>query len=779
MKREANAEAEAQRRQWKMWAFTRMTNGLAVDLFDDGDLNLFHSQWVSRKKNYSLAGLSERMRKVVFRNELQFVLFPFFDIDLETNEVVKLDDVYHMINTAIFPALSKFFNLPKIKDSPALHMAVYSAMDQGELQPKVTKMLMCGWCTTTKLNPVMHHTTAMFQCHTCGLRFSRTIGFDDSAGRLPQMASFSILLAKYNNKHARKERFLSPPAPWTDMDDESIEFDEVAGTLKFAVGSKTIQVQVGRPRQHVVKEHRKYGIHIKALQTSQANPKAQARHNAMAKKHFAAFQRMRRRQHRSKNSMADFVTFQYQKKRYENTQAKLSEPSKVTHSKAKHMAPSYFGFPLHKMASDDKDLCEHLLGANTIANVAVTQQVFLYFMAYLISQLTKYQTTLEDRHPLKKIDMQKAFDPQPVINGAALRLCLGKFNERKPVKCKCVDVAKDSRKRNPRGGLRAAVNCAHCYGRGYYLDMSRNPMELVRVLVDPHHDRWDDLQRKMDDTYTARLNEEHNLPILLASTSTRVNMKALEPKCNALNGMYADVNLAHVEDCMRGLNPNLIYKKSRASMSGNAVTNQDTLDVVQRYIQNVTDVVAWKGMTIQGLVPFDDKPCPRYSVKIHAASPGYNWCIYKNDEHNSNNIYFVLIPPRADGHMGTMVAACWSQKCSGKWRNSPMGSKHTWDITAKDASLIWPRLHGGTMQMPNLAAAARSAQLVLWDDSQISQVEVAQPTDERTSLRKRLNSNPMYRRVFRSFEYFRADKDDTELQTNLLVAYRLLSLVGS
>lgn len=771
--REANASNMEIYRAYKMYAFTRMTMGLVLDFIPPG-VDLFHSLYITRSRGYSLAGLSERMAQYYFREVLTYITFIFFDMDLETNKVVTFEMVEQLINQVIFPCARTFFNLPTDPDTPALHFAVYSPLDDlNQIEPSTKETYMCGWCKEKELKMTMEGSMSVAECFSCGLRFPRSIETKEIS-KMPCMVSLAQLLHKFNANKAYKIRFLRPPEPWTNIEDPEIDYNATNSTIGFSVGTKRVQVDIPKPRKHVVKVKRKYSIHIKALQTSHVDPKSQNMKNTMAAKRFQAFQRKFQHQDPSKRTLHAFVAYEYRKRQHLNKQSHIYEGSRVTQAFAEKTTPQYFGFSVHKMEAVDRAMCEHLVDDHTIANLAVTQEIFLTFMAYLITTATKYQSELGDEHPFKHMDVSEMFDPNPAINGAALRMCFDKLNEHKPVTCKCPNIPKENRKRSARGKILASEECDECQGRGYYMDQSRSPSRLVQVLVDPQHAKYQDLQAKMD-KFLPRLHLPKNLPVLLATTSTRVNMEALNGVDNTPTGIYADITKP-IESCMKGVPSNIIYRKKQTGPSGTQVRDGHILEVVQRYLRS-EDQPRWADLSVQALVPWNDDKFPRYRVNIHPTCGGSQFCVYKNDEHRSNTVYFVLVPPRRDGDVAYMYAACWSPRCKGYWRNTCQRDKRSWVVTPKDASIIWPGIHQTKfVYAPTLSDAAHTAHDMLYNveesyDSATSHVEM--------SFREILQGRMAHRRLLMAYEYFRLPKDERDIQPVVMDAYRALNLVGS
>lgn len=776
--REANEGNMELYRSFKMYAFTRMTGGLVLDFVPDG-MDLFHAMYVTRQRNYSLAGLSERMAQYIFREELTYLSPMFFDMDLETDQDVSLDMVEELIRDVLFPCARKFFNLDGSASAPALHFAVYSPLedsaDEPVLQPSVKHTLVCGCCRKHALKMTMAGSVPVAECFQCALRFPRSIETND-VGRYPIMFSKAQLLRKYNACHARRHRFIRPPEPWTSLDDPEVEWERGMHTIGFKVNLQPIEVTVGAFRNHVRKTKRKYSIHIKAMQTSHAQVEAMKRHNAVVARRFRAFQTKFRHLPGDKKNIRAFVQYEQRKRAYHNKEQRRYEAQRVTRAYAEKQTAHYFGFPIHKMHAQDKQLCEHLLDEKTLANVIMTQEIFLNFMAYLVSQATKYQSNLRDMHPFKHIDVSEMFDPSPAINGAALRLCFDRLNEPKPIKCRCENIPKEKRKRNANGYIVASSECDDCHGKGHYMDTSRNPTRLARILVDPSHARHDTLQQKMDDLLP-RLHLPHNLPVLLAVTSTRVSLSGLTSvgtHDNTTNGVYADITPS-IERCMRNVPPDIIYKKKSTQPSGPRITDGHILEVVQKYIRS-TDVVQWRELSVQALVPWNDDKFPRYRVNVHATSSGAHFCPYKNDEHRSNTVYFVLIPPNNNGSLARMFASCWSATCEGHWRKTCQRDKKSWVLTKQDAALIWPGL--ARMRMldgPNLADAAGSIQAIYEDSTLGSESDLPSQT---MSFREVLQSKKKHRAIVSAFEYFRLKRDESDPQPVLAEAYRSLNLMG-
>lgn len=786
--KEANIDIFNIYKTYKMYAFTRMTSGLVLDFIPPG-VDVYHALSVSRKRGYSLAGLSERMAKYVYKEALTYLSPLFFDMDLETNQVVTFDMIQDLINQVVFPCANTFFDLQNA--SSALHVAVYSPLDDnGALQPSIKKHMVCGWCRDTKLKMTMNGSIPVAECSTCALQFQRSIETNDVA-RLPIMVSKSKLLMKHNSTRAFKIKFLRQPEPWTPISDESIDFELPDSVIKFKVNTQEIDVQLPTPRNHIVKVKRKYSIHIKALQNTHADPKQQFFKNELANRRFSAY-KQKFREHPSKLTMQEFVEWQYRKRRYQNKQKKYFESNAVTRSFANKQVPQYFGFPIYTMRDDDKQMCEHLLSNETIANVVVTQEIFLFFIAYVMTTATHYQSKLSDEHPLKHVDILEMFDAAPVINGAALRVCFDTMNEHKPIKCKCPNVDKGKRKRGVRGQLLSSIECEDCHGKGYYMDRSRNPTRLVKILVDPEHSKYLELQNAMD-TYLPRLHEPSNLPILLTMTSTRINLKCFdEPLPNYK--LCGDITTS-IEACMRGVPKNIIYKKKNLLPSGPHVVDGHILDTVRNYIQDLDDnCFMWKSLTVQALVPWNNDKFPRYSVKIHATCGGCQWCIYKNDEHSSNSVYFVLVPPKKQGNVGYIYAACWSKKCSGFWKNSCLRDKTKWPITPQDVNIIWPGIHQKRMNYsPNFSDATFAAQSMLGHSSHSTEemetssssssnrnvASSATSSNVKLSFREILQSNVSHKRLLMSYEYFRIPDDKSDMESIILEAHRALNLVGT
>jgi len=773
--REANAPNLDIYKAYKMYAFTRMTRGLVLDFVPKG-MGLFHSLYTTRFRGYSLAGLSERMAQYYFRDVLTYISTMFFDMDLETDKVVTMEMLEDLLHKVMFPCTRKFFNLEgQDRDSPALHFAVYSPLDQdGEMEPSVKEHMVCGWCKEKKLKMTMCGSTPMAECFSCALRFPRSIQTKEVA-KMPCMVSLMQLLKKFNSNKAYKIKFIRPPETWTNIDHPEIDYDAQESTIEFSVGTKRVQVDLPRPRNHLVKVKRKYSVHIKGMQTTHANPEAQAKSNQIASSRFRAFQRKFQDREESKRNLRAFVEYEFRKRQYINKQAHHYEANRVTHAFAEKTTPQYFGFPVHKMEAQDKAMCEHLLDPTTIANVAMTQEIFLTFMAYLVTSATKYQSDLGDEHPFKCMDIQEMFDTKPAINGAALRMCFDRLNEPKPIDCKCPDIQIESRKRNAQGKRTASVECQECHGKGYYMDQSRSPTRLLKVCVDPEHPRYRVLQTKMD-SFLPRLHLPKNLPILLASTSTRVNLDALGGLDNTSKGVYADIT-AHIERCMRGVPPNIIYQKKQTGPSGPEVRNGHILEVVQSYIRSA-EHPAWKELSVQALVPWNDDKFPRYRVNVHSTCVGSQWCVYKNDEHTSNTVYFVLVPPRRDGDVANMYAACWSSKCKGYWRNTCQRDKTSWIITPKDVAIIWPGINQSRMvYAPTMADAALTAQDALYRDDMESMTSSASQIE--LSFREVLQSKISHRPLVMSYQYFKLPGDKDDVPPVIMDAYRALNLVGS
>jgi hypothetical protein len=767
---EVNAANMELYRSYKMYAFTRMTRGLVLDFIPNG-MDLFHSLAITRMRGYSLAGLSERMAQYYFRQVLTHITYMFFDMDLETDKVVAQSMVEDLVHKVVFKCARNFFDLKDQK--PALHFAIYSPMDQdGSMEPSTKETIVCGWCKEKELKMKMVGTTPVAECFTCGLCFPRSIETKE-VGKMPMMVSLSQLLAKHNATQAFKPKFLRPPDPWTQIDDLDIDYDKEASCIEFSVGTKRIKVDMPKPRNHIIKTKRKYSVHIKALQTSHVNPKAQEKQNNIATKRYQAFQKKFHTLPPTKKNIQAFVAHEYRKRKHTNAQVHRYEGDRVAQAFAEKRTAQYFGFCIHKMESQDVDMCKHLLDPDVIANIPVTQEIFLNFMAYLITTFTKYQSDLGDEHPFKNMDVQEVFDAKPAINGAALRLCFDQLNECKPVSCKCKNIPKEKRKRNSKGTILASHNCQDCHGRGYYMDQTRSPTRLVRILVDPEHNRHEEFQSKMDEVLP-RLHLPKNLPILLSITSTRVNMEALGMVDNKVGGVFADITKP-IEECMHGVPTNIIYHKKKTQPSGPRVVDNHILETVQNYLR-AEDTPQWRDLSVQALVPWNDDKFPRYRVNVHATCAGSQWCIYKNDEHRSNTVYFVLVPPRRDGDVAYLYAACWSSGCKGYWRNTCQRDKKSWVVTPKDAAIIWPGISTSRfIYAPSLPDAANMANQVLFEEESESMAS----NEIELSFREILQLNPRHRRLMVAFEYFRLKSDQSDVQPVIMDAYRALNLIGS
>lgn len=779
---EANEQYMELYRRHKMYAFTRMTRGLVLDFIPPG-MDLFHSMYVTRVRNYSLAGLSERMAQYEFRGAGTYLSPMFFDMDLETDKVVTLPMVQDLIDKVLFPCASRFFNLDQGGSSPALHLAVYSPMEKDEsnqmvLQPSVKTTMVCGWCRNKSLKMTMCGDMPVAECYDCAMCFPRSIETNE-VGHMPVLVSVTQLLAKYNAGHARKERFIRPPPPWVSIDDPEIDYNKEEHTIGFSVNTKRLEVKVNASRRHVAKVKRKYSIHIKALQTTHAEIDKQAQHNNIAARRYQAFRTKFHEAPDERKTIHAFVQYEVRKRKYLNQQQGRYEGDRVTRAYAEKQTEQVFGFPVYKMHEADKAMCRHLLHEKVIANVIMTQEIFLNFMAYLITLTTTYQSDLSDMHPFKGVDIQEMFDPQPAINGAALRVCFGKLNEPKPIKCKCENIAKTSRKRNAKGHLMASRECNECNGKGYYMDTSRNPTQLARILVDPNHHNYTMLQTAMN-RILPRLVLTHNLPILLASTSTRVTLSGLPgigTHDNTCRGVFADIT-SSVDNCMRNVSPNIIYQKKSTQPTGPRIVDGHVLGVVQSYIRS-TDVRQWKDLSVQALVPWNDDKFPRYRVNVHSTASGAHFCCYKNDDHGSNTIYFVLTPPRSNGGLAQMYAACWSSGCNGCWRKTAMRDKTSWAITKQDAAIIWRGLGNSTqVRMPRLADAANSAHILYQPDESSEGLDSDMPTTNTLSFREVLQSKTKFRSLVASFGYFRLKRDESDAQPILDEACRALNLIG-
>ena len=758
--REANLQMVDIYKQYKMYAYTRMTGGVVYDFIPEG-MDIFHSMYVTRYKNYSLAGLSERMAQYTFQQRLVYMCPLFFDMDIETSQIVSCDMIEELMNKVLFPCAHTFFDLDK--KSSALHLAMYSPMEEHAekptLQASIKNTLLCGCCKTQCLRMKMEGNMPVAECSTCGLRFPRSIQ-DNEVGTEILMVSKLILLKKYNACHSRnKLRFIQVPEAWTNITDPQITWDKTNHKVKFFVDVQPIEVTIGNVGNHVLKSKRKYSIHIKALQTTHAQIGQMKQHNDLAEKRFQAFQRKFHNNQSFNNDVEGFVKYECRKRSHQNKVTHNFEGPRVIRAYAEKQMPSYFGFPIFKMPTQDIALCEHLIDSNTISNVIMTQEIFLHFMSFLITKTTTYQSNLPDMHPLKHVDVLELFDPQPVTNGAALRVCFDSMNEPKPIKCKCENIPRTSRKRNNKGYIIASEHCERCHGKGFYMDTSRNPTRLVRVLVDPQSESFDVLQKKMDN-FLPRLHEPKNLPILLAITSTRVSLSGLLHGESVLHKVTNSI-----VTCMKNVPPHMALRKNKSKVTGPELVDDHVLEVLKKYIL-ATNIPQWQDLCIKSLTPYGSQRIRKFCVNIHPRSSGAHFCCYKNDEHRSNTIKFQLVPPTARTG-ACLVADCWSKTCCKQ-------NKKKWHITPQDAAIIWPSLaHMTMLNEPNLTDATGSIRSVYNEDSSSNDVP-----SRTLSFRETLQSKQEYRSIVSAFEFFRLSNDESDPQPILLEAYRSLNLLG-
>ena len=772
---EANVHLTDIYRSHKLYSHTRMTNGTVLDFFPSS-MDMFHALAVSRSRNISLAGLSERIPKVYLdpphnTHELTHLCSPFFDMDIELPETPHMTlltqaMVEQFVNTVLFAGFRDFFQLGST--CGALHLAIYSPIENDTIQPSICTVLLCGWCSTTPLRNTMWNTQPVAECQTCGLRFPRSIGASN-VGPMFVMASSIKLLEQYNKVHPCRLRYLRRPDPWQSVDD--LEYDAATNRVSFLVNTQRVSVVLPRRGAHIVKRTYKYSIHIKAMHSTHANITKARKQNDLACKRYAAFRRKYADKPDSHKDINAFVNHEIRRRTYLNAQSKTYEAPALVKAYARTRVPRLFDIPIYEIPEADVELFHHLLDENTLRPLAVTQEMFLYYMSYIITRATSYQSSLPDNHPLKRISMKKALDPKPLINGAALRLCFGKLNEPKPIRCKCTDIPANSRKRSARGSLLASRECAECHGKGHYMDTSRNPTQLLRVLVDPGHARYTELQSTID-THFPRLNDPKNLAILLACTSTRLNQAALRPEW-----MCADLTPA-IDKCMVGVPPNLVYKKSSLTASGARVGDVAILDTVQKYIRETDDLPQWAEIVVTELVPWGTQQFPRYRVNVNECGKGSQWCVFKNNTHRSNTVYFVLDPPRRNGQSALMYAACWSSTCPGYWRNTPIRDRKVWSITPRDAAIIWPGLNiEHLVRAPTLTdALAHGTQMMNHGDPDAETLESANPTIH-VSFREHL-SRPSDKRFITTLEYYRSPKARLDVEPVLLRAFRVLGLVG-
>lgn len=787
----ANHRSAERYRNHRRFAYTRMTGGSVLDFVPPG-MDVFHSLAFARQRGLSLAGLSERMAEYPFRGKSVKMCHMFFDMDLETKGKVCLEHIEDITAKVLFPSIRKFFELETLDN--ALHLAIYSPLDKdNQLEPSIKHIDMCGWCKNTSTGPtdfrlLMEGPMPIAECFRCGLRFPRDVQSGD-IGEMPVMVSLLHFLRLYNEKHSTNTiESLVPLPAWTkvklvgddDVDEEEHAiYDQFSHVMSFHVNTRRLEVQLSEPNDHFSRTKRKYSIHIKALHNTHATHREATKHNFIAKKRYQAYcKKVHHDVGSDKKHLREFVEYEYRKRRRLNAQ----ESEVQSRLMAERSTVTGFGVPMHVLDAQDITMYTYFLSRRHLLNLPLTQQIFLLFMSYLTTATTKYQQALDEDHPLKEVDILEIFDAKPAINGAALRLCFDQLNEHKPLRCKCPDVAPDARrKRGATKNRLSSPECMHCQGRGFYLDTSRNPTRLLKILVDPHHGRHAELQGQVD-AFLSRMHHSQHLAMLLALTSTRVHMGVVEPRYKVTPA---------IDVCMRNVPTDIIYRKRTSRPSGPALTNPKVLRVVQEYVRNVAlhRVLQWKDLSVQSLSPWNAQKFPRYRANVHETCTGCQWCPYGPKKHRSNTIYFVLVPPpchAGNSGVGTIYAACWSTKCKGCWRGTPMRDKLKWSMTKEDTAAIWPRIYRETFVPIPSTANAEDVIREMVGSRNITRTDppsrgVAPPNvvvHQDLSLRSKLRA-ARRRRFVASLEFVRYEKDEEDAPIDIHNAFCALNLIGS
>ena len=150
--------------------------------------------------------------------------------------------VEQFVNTVLFAGFRDFFQLGST--CGALHLAIYSPIENDTIQPSICTVLLCGWCSTTPLRNTMWNTQPVAECQTCGLRFPRSIGASN-VGPMFVMASSIKLLEQYNKVHPCRLRYLRRPDPWQSVDD--LEYDAATNRVSFLVNTQRVSVVTRAP----------------------------------------------------------------------------------------------------------------------------------------------------------------------------------------------------------------------------------------------------------------------------------------------------------------------------------------------------------------------------------------------------------------------------------------------------------------------------------------------------------------------------------------------------
>lgn len=688
---EANVHRMEELSKHKAIAFTRMTGGSKLDVFGTG-MGLYQALACSRQRKMPLCGLSMRIPKRMVDGALKGVFAPFFDLDFKTSEILTLDMVTKWVNDVIFPCFRTFFEFQS--GQPGLHLGIVTSVNKRRvMMPEVKRSWMCGWCRENELTNDMWGSTPVAECSACGLRFPRSIGVN-MAGKEPILVSLPTMIQKYNRKNiTRHITTLDEFADWTPLTDPSVCFDKTRCKLTFLVNARSVSVMLPPAAVHFERVRRKYGVHIFGLHKSQTY--TETRKNDLAAKRYGAFLAKTNKQDTSA-AMDAFIEYERRRRVYLNKQQDppVFEAKKITRLHAESRAVQLFGKLVYRTDKHIRDVARHFLNPATLFDMGTTQDIFLHFMSYTLAQAIKHQTTLPDQHPFRSLKMkQDVFDATPVVSGTALRVPLG---EGKPTRCKCPDVSKTNRKRGSNGRLLASKSCTMCFGNGFYVDRSRPPSSLVRILVDPQHEKYEDLQRTAD-KYMPVLNQKRTLAMKLALLSTRVDVRGLTKFYKRVTPTMAEL-LTNVAP---------IGTVSRGGLGQDAITTPALLEIVQTFIQTVTRVRQWRHLVVTGLMPLGQSRVPRFGVKVE--STGDEWCIFRHSRHETAKIYFRLHPPNKGQKQGTLYAACWGANCRGHWSKCLLEDRESWLLTEADTGKIWSKFIQRDHAPTSFLAAAASS----------------------------------------------------------------------
>jgi hypothetical protein len=522
-------------------------------------------------------------------------------------------------------------------------------------------------------------------CSKCGLFFrfeegSTTFRFQPHAFDAKQC------LARYNEKHL------------TDIQDPNMVGWRVlspdmrrTGLIVFDAAGRRVEL-AHEFRVHAARQTRKYSAHVKLVTSCHV-----AEEHARAIILESAYRRDKNKLKVS--DMAEYLTYLERGRfaRYGPVKARALAESCVPH---------LWGKMAHKLS--DKMVVISKFFRDVPRSVAVSADIYLRFLDYFRTKSLIYFKTLKSNHPLKDADPSDMVDDAPVISRSGVRVCTDRENQPKLDICSCPEVSPEEKaSTKTRRKLQAKKNpkyipplgyetCMVCQGSGKVEDASRPPMLVSCILVDPLHPRAEELQAKVD-AFEDLLHSRACLPLVLAATSSRVDLAGFQGEFDTPTGLYVSFT-PHLNELLR-LVPHhpkrsctqnqKVNRKAGPYQACARINDNSIAQAIETFVQQDTQVPEWAELVIESVSEFGTKGW--YTARTAKSSLGAEYCVNVKRSHSSNTVYFILSPPNRMSN-GKMYACCWSPKCQGTWQNAASLSGHqNWSIPPLVAEKIWPQ----------------------------------------------------------------------------------------